>query len=296
MTKEAGGAGVPGHGLTRTTRRQLKRGYELVARSTGAGRLVPGFLIVGAQRSGTTSMFKTLIQHPMVARPFLRKGVHFFDIQYDHGFDWYRGRFPLSITTRLRRMGAGSPITGESSPYYMFHPLAAARIARDLPGVRLIVLLRNPVERAYSGHSHELARGYETEPFERALELEEQRIAGERDRMLAEPGYDSVHWQHHAYVKRGQYHEQLVELERLVGRDRLCVVDSHDFFTQPAPVFAEVVNFLGLPPHEGIKFEQHNARARLPLSPDLQTQLADHFAPHDERLAHWWDRVPSWRR
>jgi hypothetical protein len=287
---------VAGQGLARTTRRQLKRGYEVVARSTGAGRLVPGFLIVGAQRSGTTSMFKTLIQHPMVARPFLRKGVHFFDIRYANGFDWYRGRFPLSVPSRLRRIGSGAPMTGESSPYYMFHPLAASRIAGDLPGVRLIVLLRDPAERAYSGHSHELARGYETEPFERALELEERRIAGERERMIAEPGYESEHWQHHAYVKRGQYHEQLVELERLVGRDRLCVVDSHEFFARPAPAFAEVVKFLGLPPYEDITFEQHNARARSPLSTDLRKQLADHFAPHDERLAAWWGRVPSWRR
>ncbi|MCA1682547.1 MAG: sulfotransferase [Actinobacteria bacterium] len=258
--------------------------------------MTPGFLIIGAQRSGTTSMFKTLVQHPMVARPFLRKGVHYFDIRYDNGFDWYRGRFPLALPARLRRIRGGAPITGESSPYYMFHPLAAQRIARDLPGVRLIVLLRDPVERAYSGHSHELARGYETEPFERALELEGERIAGERERMLAEPGYESEHWQHHAYVKRGQYHEQLVQLERLVGRDRLCVVDSHEFFTRPAPVFAEVTRFLGLPQHAGITFEQHNARPRLPLSPQLQEQLSDHFAPHDERLAKWWDRVPSWRR
>ena len=70
------------------------------------------------------------------------------------------------------------PITGESSPYYLFHPLAAERIARDLPDVRLVVLLRDPVERAYSAYTHERARGFETETFARALELEPERLAG----------------------------------------------------------------------------------------------------------------------
>lgn len=296
MTAQREGATAPRQGVVWATRRQVKRWSDATTRSTAPWRLVPDFLIVGAQRSGTTSMFKTLAQHPMVARPFLRKGVHFFDKRYDQGFEWYRGRFPLEAPARLRRIGRGRPCTGESSPYYMFHPLAASRIARDLPDVRLIVLLRDPVERAYSSHSHESARGYETESFERAVELEAERLDGERERMLAEPEYESLHWQHHAYLRRGRYHEQLVELERLVGRERLCVIDSHEFFTDPARAFEEVIGFLGLTPHAGIRFEQHNARPRLPLSDQLREQLAEHFLPHDERLAQWWGRVPSWRK
>ena len=91
----------------------------------------------------------------------------------------------------------------------MFHPLAADRIAADLPGVRLLVLVRDPVERAYSAHAHERARGFETEPFERALELEPARLAGEAERIAAEPGYLSASHQHHAYRARGRYVEQL---------------------------------------------------------------------------------------
>ena len=143
---------------------------------------------------------------------------------------------------------ASAAITGESSPYYMFHPLARQRLAGDLPGVKLIVLLRDPVTRAYSGHSHELARGFEDLPFEEALAAEPERLAGEREKLMADPGYDSLHWQHHAYVTRGQYIEQLRAVEQLVGRERMCVVDSGDFFTDPEPVFDEVREFLGLAP------------------------------------------------
>ena len=286
---------MPRSGVAWTARRQLRRVSDATVRTTGPLRLQPDFLIVGAQRCGTTTMFKTLVQHPLVARPFLRKGVHYFDNKgYGNGMSWYRGHFPVAATSRARRLGK-RPLTGESSPYYMFHPLAATRIAADLPGVRLIVLLRDPVERAYSGHSHELARGYETESFERALELEAERLRGERERMLAEPGYESFEWQHHAYLTRGRYHEQLVALEKLVGRDRLHVVDSQEFFTQPAKVFPGVLDFLGLPPHPGTVFEQHNARKRSPMSAELRKDLEDRYAEDDERLAQWWGRTPSWR-
>ena len=99
----------------------------------------------------------------------------------------------------------------------MFHPLAGERIRRDLPGVKLLVLVRDPVERAYSAHAHELARGYETEPFERALELEDQRLAGEAERIVAQPGYLSHSHQHHAYLARGRYADQLERLDKLLG-------------------------------------------------------------------------------
>jgi hypothetical protein len=255
----------------------------------------PEFLIVGAQRCGTTSMFKTIVQHPLVARPFLRKGVHFFDTNYGNGFGWYRGNFPVAASSWARRAGQGRPRTGESSPYYMFHPLAAERIAAHLPEIRLLALLRDPVERAYSAHSHELARGFEDESFDAALELEDLRLAGECERMYADPSYASHSWQHHAYLRRGQYIDQLTTLEQLVGRDRLLVIDSHDFFTMPQAVMPQVWAFLGLRDGD-VAFARHNARMRAPMAASLRRRLDDHFVPYDEKLAAWWGRIPSWRR
>jgi hypothetical protein len=258
--------------------------------------MLPAFLIVGAQRCGTTSLYKSLVQHPGVLSAVLHKGVHYFDTGYANGPDWYRGHFPLAATAKLveRRLGF-PPITGESSPYYMFHPLAAERIARMLPDVRLLVALRDPVERAYSAHSHELARGFETEPFERAVELEEQRLAGEAEKMLADPGYRSFSHQHHGYLARGRYIEQLERLEQVFGRDRIHVVDSATFFAQPEKAYAEVLAFLGLPAWSGAKFDQHNARSRSPMPDSLRRRLQDHFQPYDERLALWLGAPPSWR-
>lgn len=277
--------------LARYVESRARRARTVLAPLAAPLCQVPSFLIVGAQRCGTTSMFKTLAQHPQVSRPALHKGLHYFDKNYEKGFNWYRGQFPFSPA------GVGrASLTFESSPYYMFHPLAATRIASDMPDAKLVVLLRDPVERAYSAHSHEQARGYESEPFEAALELEPSRLAGERERMLRDATYDSVHWQHHAYITRGQYHEQILRLEGLVGREGMIVVDSHDFFVRPEESFSKVLDFLGLPPHRGIQFERHNARQRSPLPDTLRRSLEEHYAPHDERLAQWWGRTPSWRR
>ena len=258
--------------------------------------MLPGFLIVGAQRCGTTSMYRTLSQHPAILKAVLHKGVHYFDTGYDHGLAWYQGHFPLRArAAAVRRATGETPLTFESSPYYMFHPLAAARIRRDLPGVKLLVLVRDPVERAYSAHAHELARGFETEPFERALELEDHRLAGEAEKITRDPGYHSHSHQHHAYRARGRYAEQLDRLEALFGRDRVHVVDSGLFFTDPERVYDHVLAFLGLRHHGYPVFERHNARPRSPMPEALRASLSEYFAPHDERLTPWLGHPPSWR-
>jgi hypothetical protein len=260
-------------------------------------RMLPGFLIVGAQRCGTTSMFRTLSQHPAVLKPVLHKGVHYFDTGYEHNLAWYQGHFPLRAHAAMVQRSAGQEaVTFESSPYYMFHPLAARRISEDLPGVKLLVLLRDPVERACSAHAHELARGYETEPFERALELEDQRLAGEAERIVSEPGYLSHTHQHNAYVARGHYADQLERLAGLFGRDRLHIVDSGRFFSDPEPVYDGVLEFLGLRQHGYPAFERHNARPRSVMPETLRARLSEHFLPHDERLTAWLGQPPSWRR
>jgi hypothetical protein len=265
-------------------------------RLTHRARMLPGFLIVGGQRCGTTSMYRTLSQHPAVLKAVLHKGIHYFDTGYDHGLPWYQGHFPLRTRAALTRRATGDvPLTFESSPYYMFHPLAAERISRDLPDVKLLVLVRDPVERAYSAHAHEIARGFETEPFERALELEDQRLAGEAERIVSQPGYLSHSHQHHGYLTRGRYAEQLERLDKLFGRERVHVVDSGRFFTDPEPVYDGVLEFLGLRQHGYPVFERHNARPRSPMPDTLRARLDEHFQPYDERLTDWLGHAPSWR-
>ena len=267
-----------------------------VGRLTSRWRMTPSLLIVGAQRCGTTSMYKDLTQHPAILPAVMQKGVHYFDVQYDHSRSWYNAHFPLRRTAaKVEKLIGVAPITGESSPYYLYHPLAAGRIAADLPQARLLVLVRDPVERAYSAHTHETARKYETESFERAIELEAERIAGEEEKLIADPNYQSFEHQHHSYVARGRYAEQLERLAAAVGREKIHVVDSGRFFAEPETVYDGIIEFFGLPAWRRPEFKQHNARPRMDMAPALRAKLEEYFEPWDEKLTDWLGRPPSWR-
>jgi hypothetical protein len=289
--------------LTATLKAPLKRSAHAASwtagRRTASARMTPSFLIIGAQRCGTTSLYRALAQHPLILKPLLRKGVHYFDVAYHKDPEWYRAHFPLAATARrLGRRHGVAPMAFESSPYYLFHPLASARIAWDLPGVKLIVLVRDPVERAWSAHAHEVARGFETETsFERAVALEEERLAGEFERLCVTPLARSHAHRHHAYLARGRYVEQLSRLELLTGRDRVLVLDSGDFFADPRASYDRVLAFHGLPHLGEPTFRRHNARRRQgELRPALRRALRDHFTPWDLKLAPWLGATPSWLR
>jgi hypothetical protein len=275
-------------------------GSRSYGRLTAPARLLPSFLICGGQRCGTTSLYRALAQHPAVIKAVLHKGVHYFDVSYERGMRWYRGHFPLRRTAeRASRRLDGVPVqTFESSPYYMYHPLAAPRIAADLPDVKLLVLLRDPVERAYSQHAHEVARGFEQETdFARALALEPERLRGETERLAADPRAYSFSHQHHAYRARGEYVRYLHRLSAAVDRSRIHVIDSEEFFTRPEPVYDAVLDFLELPRFGYPEFVRHNARPRAtPMDPGLRRELDAHYAQFDDDLAAWLGRELAWRR
>jgi len=278
------------------TRRAARRVADRFGHRTAGRRALPTMLIAGGQRCGTTTLYKALSEHPSFVGPTLRKGVHYFDLNFDKSLDWYRAHFPTRSSVEAVQHRTGDPVVvGESSPYYMWHPLAPDRIVRTLPGVRVVVLLRDPVERAYSAHAHELARGFEVEPFERALELEPERLAGQEAGLESGTLAHSKAHQHLAYVRRGEYITQLERLAAALGRDNLLVLDSADFWAEPEQNWPAVTAFLGLSDHP-VTLAQHNARSRAPMSEGLRTQLEEHYAPFDERLERWWDRTPSWRR
>jgi hypothetical protein len=278
-------------------RRLAVKTAERAGRLTARHRVLPSFLIAGGQRCGTTSMYKALIQHPLVMGPVLRKGVHYFDMHYDEPLSSYRSHFPLQATVSRRSRGDQHAVAFESSPYYLYHPLAAQRIAKDLPDVRLLILVRDPVERAYSAHSHELARGFEdVVDFATALDLEPERLRGEEERLSANPHATSASFRHHAYVQRGQYVDHLSRLAAAIGRERIHVIDSHAFFEDPLPIYDRVLDFLGLPHGASPAFDQHNARSRSTLSEDLREKLRVHFEPYDRELESWLGTTPSWRR
>ena len=198
---------------------------------------LPDFLGIGTQKGGTTYLHGLLQQHPQVylAHP---KELHYFSLHHHRGLEWYGHHFD-SATADL--------CCGEITPYYLFHPLAAERIAATLPKVKLIVLLRDPVERALSQYFHSKRLGLEPLDFEEALEAEPKRLADAEAALKRGEAHKSH--QQHSYLSRSRYEQQLFRFENLFSSEQLMFLRSEDLFDQPQRIWEQVLVFLELDLH-----------------------------------------------
>ena len=252
-------------------------------------RLLPDFLIIGTQRGGTTSLFHYLEAHPSVTAA-VNKDLHFFDRKYRKGLAWYRGHFPTGIERyAARTIHSSALLTGEASPSYLFHPHAPRRVKQALPNAKLIVMLRDPVSRAYSQYHHAVELGHETLSFEDAIGNEEERTAGELEKILRDERYYSEAFKHRSYLSKGMYVEQLQAWMSLFPAEQFLVLKSEDFYADPATAFKQVLTFLNLPPIEleleKQVFKPYNNNiyfSRLDVA--TRNRLIEFFRPHNARL------------
>jgi hypothetical protein len=237
----------------------------------------PDFLIIGAQRCGTTSLFYYLSQHPDLSMPETKE-IHYFDTQYENGTEWYSDFFKKAPREKEK-------LTGEASPYYIFHPLCPERIACHLPDVKLIALLRNPIDRAYSHFIHQ--RKLNTEPigsFEEAIAIEEIRIAGEDEKLILGIKNISVPHRRYSYVNRGFYFNQISRWLRYFPMNQMLFVKSEDLFQNPVPALKEIHDFLnirGILPH---CLEPKNKNNYPKISDITRNHLSGIFAEESRKL------------
>jgi hypothetical protein len=257
--------------------------------------VLPDFLIIGTQRGGTTSLYKYLVRHPNLAHA-LTKELRFFDLHFDRGIDWYRSRFPSRRYREQARRRGTNLVVGEASPDYMFHPHTPARVAGVLPEVKLIVLLRNPVDRAYSHYWHQAKRAHEPLSFEEAIDREGERLAGELERMLADEHYVSYERHHHSYLARGLYAEQLAVWFERFPRGQFLIERSEDLFADPGSVFHRVQDFLGLPAWDLEGYDTFNAFTEGSLDPSTRARLVEHFRVPNHQLCELVGRDFDWDR
>lgn len=254
---------------------------EALRRVTAPGRATPGAIIVGTQRSGTTSLFGYLLAHPKIT-PSTKKEVHYFDLNFVRGLNWYREHFPLRMELAYRRK-----ISIEASPYYIFHPRALRRIKLVLPRAKIIVLLRNPTERAISHYFHEVRKGREGLPMLDAFAQEEDRLEGELKRLQADETYQSLAHQHFSYKSRGVYADQIERCFELFGRENVHIIHSEVMFRSPQSVLDDVFGFLGLPPFSPevlVRRGRPGGYAKQDVPGEAHQSLRDFFAPHNQRL------------
>ena len=198
------------------------------------GRL-PDFLCLGTQRGGTTFLQLLLEQHPQVFLPACKE-VQYFSLHASESPCWYS-----SLYTEARP----EQLCGDISPYYLFHPESARRICSLLPKAKLIVLLRDPVERALSQYFHSVQLGLEHLPLEEALAAEPSRLLG-AEAVLHEPGARHHSHQEHSYVSRSRYGGQLFRYEAHYPRKQILLLRSEDLFKKPKKLWPRLEKFLGL--------------------------------------------------
>lgn len=256
----------------------------------------PSFVIVGAQRCGTTSMYHYLTAHPQVCAA-LTKEVHYFDVNYDRGPDWYAAHFITRHRAQLRSRSLGRRVvTGEASPYYMYHPHALRRMHELLPDVKVVVMLRDPAQRAVSHYSHERAKGFETAELPDALRMEDTRLAGEEEKLASDPSYRSFAHQHYSYLGRGNYLPQLQRLHEFYPAEQVFIVNSNDFYREPDTTYHALLEFLELDGHTLPTYKQHNTYVSAKPDEATRARLVRHFAPLNAALYEYVGRDFGWAR
>jgi hypothetical protein len=269
---------------------KLKRKLRLpFARLTASQRQLPGYIVIGTHKGGTSSIQSYLVQHPQLSGG-THKEVHFFDYQFQRGMDWYRSVFP-----RCADLPEGS-LTGEATPFYMVHPLVPERVAKTLPNVKLIVLLRDPVDRAISHYYHQIRRGREVLGLQEGFAAEAERIGEEKRRLLAGEVFKPEPFRRFSYTERGLYAGQLKRWFQYFPREQFFIDTSERFYSQTDAFLAEVFEFLGVDPTAKIpNLKPHNVGLPREEDPALKQQLSEYFAPHNQELEDLLGRSFDWQ-
>ena len=215
--------------------------------------------------------------HPNIISASVKE-VHYFDYNFDKGFKWYESHFDSSRDDSDK----DAKITGEASPYYIFHPLVPLRVKTLLPDVKLIVLLRNPVDRAISHYHHEVRMGAEKLSLEDAISSEQERLKGQ-DEIIASGQYSFNH-QNFSYASRGIYVDQLKRWFDIFPKDRFKIIKSEDFFSAPSAILSEIFNFLCVKDHCLSNHEVHNIGNYELADVKIREELTEYFKPYNEKL------------
>lgn len=268
----------PGKWIKYRIRSALKRYRQ----ATWKSRALPDFIIIGAMKSGTSSLYAYLSQHPQLL-PSFAKEVHYFDGGLDPGIDnfergqaWYRAHFPRKKNTTPHKK------TFEVSPLYIFNPLVPSRMFNLLPEVKMIVVLRNPTERAISHYFHEKRRNVEPLPILEALQEEERRLKP----VIESKDYKNNIFIHHSYKSRGLYKDQIERYLKFFSRSQMLVLCSEQFFAEPSHTLRQVFDFVGVDTGFMPKdLKSHNAaRNRSAVDSEIHEYLNAYFRPHNQAL------------
>jgi len=274
-------------------------------------RILPSFIIIGATRAGTTSLYWHLIAHPNVL-PAARKEIVFFNYAFHKNPLWYRIFFPTvaEVETAKIQNGQKIMISGEATPSYLIDPNVPKRISKMIPNVKLIVLLRNPIDRAYSHYQHSVLSGVEKLPFEQAIKKESERISKsfeelKNDNNSYNDNFASYYMKlmtfkiknyfSFSYLHSGKYYEHLKNWMEIFPKKQFLIIKSEDFYDHPKNIFKRVQDFLDLPNYELRNYKRHWEIKYNPMNDNLRKTLKEYFEHHNSKLYKYLDKNFEWK-
>ena len=257
-------------------------------------RILPDFLIIGGQKCGTGSLSSYLKQHHCVY-PANMKEVHFFDNNYSKNLSWYRAHFPTKIYKNFKIKQKECFVSGEATAFYLFHPLAPKRVAKLIPDVKLIVILRNPVDRAYSQYQHNLRLKRETLSFDEAIKMEEKRLDADYRRINENANNETFSLWFHSYLSMGRYVEQLVEWDKYFSKEQILILNTDELSQCPQKILKEVFSHLGLEEFKISNFTKYNVGKYSQMNPETRKYLIEYFKPHNEKLYNYLKKDFGWK-
>jgi len=240
------------------------------------GRL-PDFIILGTQKGGTTSLYNYLINHSKISGGS-RREIHFFDKYYEKGVHWYKNNFLNSNENIL---------TCECSPDYIHHPLIAKRIKNILPKSKLIILLRDPVERAISNYKHNIYIGKykKNMTIEEIIDKEKIYIKKEKNKINLKRTYYSRKFKYYSLLDRGIYHKQIKRYFNLFNKNQIHIIFSEKLFFNTQEELKKVFEFLKLN-NENVPCTKIYNKSKIDYEVNKTTRnkLENFFLPHNKKL------------
>jgi len=244
-------------------------------------RVLPECFVIGVVRSGTTSLYHYLRQHPSIA-PAAYDEIGYFDENYHLGINWYKSLFPTKFTRDKIIKKHGKFLTYDVTPFYIYNPLVAKRILESFPKAKIISNLRNPIDRAYSNYIIMLQDGDTTETFEEMIhtamdELEKNKSKLNDDAYLVDTHYENI-------LARGFYANQLEIWFEKFQKKQLLMIPSEDLAQKPDQILRKVFEFLNLPYFKIKDLTKQNKREYPPMKDETRKLLIEFYKPYNKKL------------
>ena len=272
-----------------------KRFYHILVKRhffgiTSIFRVLPDFFVIGPGRTGTTSLFYYLDQHPSLSRSAYDE-LGFFDVNFHLGLSWYRSLFPSFLTKFRIKSRTNFFMTYDVTPSYVRRPWNANRIKKLFPKSKLIIVLRNPVDKSYS-HYHLSTKSGETRAFEEVIEKDMNEIKKwnnikKDDEYFAKKVENSI-------LARGFYVEQLPIWFKLFSKDQILVISSEDLALNTKNTMNDIFEFLNLPKFNIPNTKKVNVSKYSKMNPETRKKLIDYFKPYNEQLYQFLNQKFDW--